>query len=151
MMQMTLEALRDSGKLPDMTYEIIIELVNRKKEEEIWKKRELRAGSAFIVVFSALIIYLCFFQLNRYQSLRRLDLFFNDPVIWLTGAVSLVIAIFFLRAHSKREDAEDDFDDLRKEVIDRGNELWPREPDDRGRYETMHYLLKDKAINLFYK
>ncbi|GGL46939.1 DUF2663 family protein [Sporolactobacillus putidus] len=148
---MTLEKLRDIGTLPGMTYEILTELVKRKEKEKIWKKKESLYGLCLILSSSGLILFMFFFQKGRIESLSGLIQFLNNPVSWVLGGASFVAAFVFLRTHRESESAEDDFDELRKEVIDRGEELWPKEPDGSTRYTVMQFLLKKKGINLFYK
>lgn len=148
---MTLEKFREIGSLSGTTYEILIELIERKEKEKIWKKRESLYGLCLILSFSGLILFLLFFQKNRIESLPGLIRFLNDPVFWMLGGACLVIAFIFLRTHHEAESAEDDFDELRKEVIDRGEELWPKEADGSTRYAVIQFLLKKKEINLFYK
>lgn len=148
---MTLEKLRDIGTLPGMTYEILTELVKRKEKEKIWKKKESLYGLCLILSSSGLILFMFFFQKGRIESLSGLIQFLNNPVSWVLGGTSFVAAFVFLRTHRESESAEDDFDELRKEVIDRGEELWPKEPDGSTRYTVIQFLLKKKGINLFYK
>ncbi|RYM05374.1 DUF2663 family protein [Sporolactobacillus sp. THM7-7] len=147
----TLEKFRDSGKLTRIAYDILTELVKRKTEEKIWKRREGAAGTCLIFGSGSLILYFFFYQKKDFDRLGRLNEFFHDPVLLFFGFISLAAAIVFIRFHSKRVEAEDDYDDLRKEVIERENEIWVKEPDEAGRYEVIHFLLKNKDINLFYK
>lgn len=148
---MTLEKLRDTGRLPEMTYMVLAELVKRKNEEKLWKRRESVAGLSLLLSCGGLIVFLFFFQKGRMESLAGFIQLMNDPVCWIFGSVSFAMMLLFIKTHHESESAEDDFDGLRKEVIDRGGELWPKEPDGSMRYETMQFLLKKKEINLFYK
>ncbi|WP_167815170.1 DUF2663 family protein [Sporolactobacillus shoreae] len=148
---MSLDTLREKGALPALAYEILKELEKRKLKENHWKKRRSVTGFFLILTNSAFVLYLLVFEGRSMASLHGLNLMVREPEVLLLGVSGLLILFIYMRTQKEAKDAEDDFDELREEMIDRAWELWPKEPDGSGRYEIMQYLLKEMDINLFYK
>lgn len=148
---LTLETLRDSGKLPRITYEILTELVKKKREQKKRKKAETAAGFFLMFAISAAMASFVIPVDGRSPRSGVLNGFADRPLSVMLLLAAFAAVSVFMRMHAKREEAEEDFEALRKEVIDRAGELWIREPGDEGRYETMKYLLHRQDINLFYK
>ncbi|WP_100488126.1 DUF2663 family protein [Sporolactobacillus pectinivorans] len=148
---MSLDTMKDKGMLPALTFEILQELIKRKEKETFWKKRQSIAGIFLMVSGCIFVLYFFIVRNQRLTTLHGIAQIISEPSSWLIGAAGLLLFFIYIRTYRAAEDAEDDFDELRAEVIDRGWELWPKEHEGNGRYEVMHYLLDEKDINLFYK
>jgi hypothetical protein len=152
---MSLQAFRDNGQIPGITYTILTELIKRKQKKNIWKRREAAASLSLIACCGSLILYVFFFHPESLSSMKGFHTLISRPGVLLILFLSVLFIIVFIFCRGEREDAEDDFDDLRDEVIDRADELWPKEQvdfkGDTARYVIMNYLKKNFDINLFYK
>lgn len=148
---MTLEELRDKDQITNMMYDILVQLIERRELEESYKRRRLQCGVLFIASVAGFILYVCFVKLAHIDQIYHFKQVAADPVIWFFGGMSLVMAMIWIDIKAKYDDADDEYDDLRKEVIDRADELWYHELDGSGKYETLQFLLKEKGINLFHK
>ncbi|WP_010631638.1 DUF2663 family protein [Sporolactobacillus vineae] len=148
---MTLEDYRENETLSEMTYEILRELIARKNQADRLKRK--RTATGIVLIAAVLLPAACFFFFNVRipSSLHDLIQILRLPVIWLAGGSIAAFSYFYLKMQRETTDAEDDFDELRAQVIDRASELWPKEPDGRLRAAVMHELLHEKDINLFYK
>jgi hypothetical protein len=134
------ETFPDLGSsIPPITNEILQELIKRKNREHKWKKRESLAGIWLMISAGAFCIFIFFLQIDKLNTLDGFHRLLNNPIN------------SFVHAHNQAEEAENDYDQLREEMIDRNGELWPREPGGSTRFRVLHYLLKEKGINLFYK
>ncbi|WP_353947882.1 DUF2663 family protein [Sporolactobacillus sp. Y61] len=149
---MSSETFPDLGSsIPPITNEILQELIKRKNREHKWKKRESLAGILLMISAGAFCIFIFFLQIDKLNTLDGFHRLLNNPINWLFAAGVTLTAISFVHAHNQAEEAENDYDQLREEMIDRNGELWPREPGGSTRFRVLHYLLKEKGINLFYK
>ncbi|MBM7645325.1 formate-dependent nitrite reductase membrane component NrfD [Scopulibacillus daqui] len=146
-----LKELRDSGQIPDITYRILLKLIERKEEEAKFKKRRSMVGLAAIVVYSALIYYLFFYKLESMQAYSDFSSIISDPFLWLLGIAAFIMTIAWHIARKNYDDADEDYDELRKEIIDRNHELWYEQMDWKGKSEVLEFLDKEKDINLYHK
>lgn len=147
----SLEKYRNNEALPEITREILSELVVRKKQAARLKKKRNTAG--YLVIAAGILLAAGFFLLNGQTpaSFHQFSLMLRQPAVWLFAAIMMILIISYMKTQRDTTDAEDDFDELRKQVIDRASELWPKEPDGHTRTEVMRALLSEYDINLFYK
>lgn len=148
---MALDKLLEDSETPAGTRDILYELIQRKEMQKKWQRRASIAGTLLILAGSGLCLDLFFFQNERAASLEGLVGLLRDPLNWFFSGCVVVLTIIFMHVRHQADDAEDDFDQLREEMIERGEELWPKEYASSGKYRIMKYLLKEKNINLFYK
>ncbi|WKB37114.1 DUF2663 family protein [Terrilactibacillus sp. S3-3] len=151
MVHLTLEELRDNDQITNMMYDILVQLIERRELEKSCKRRRMQCGLLFIASVAGFVLYVCFVKLPHIAQVYHFKQIAADPVIWFFGGMSIVMAIIWIDIKAKYDEADDDYDDLRKEVIDRADELWYQELNRSRRYETLQFLLKEKGINLFYK
>ncbi|MCO7176622.1 DUF2663 family protein [Sporolactobacillus kofuensis] len=152
---MSLKGFRDQGLIPGRTYTILLELIKRKEKKNKWKQKESVVGLGLMVSSGILITYLFFFHSENLGSIHGFHALIGRPELWLMLFCCLFFMILFTYCHGERVDAEDDFDDLREECIDREEHLWPKEQanayGDSPRYVILTTVKKDYDINLFYK
>ncbi|MCO7126743.1 YpbF family protein [Sporolactobacillus shoreicorticis] len=152
---MSLQEYRDKGRISGITFTILMELIKRKKEKDKWKRREAVLGLCLTLFASIGIISIFFIYPGTLNSMHHLHTMISRPSSWAFLILCGTFLFFFTYCHGEREDAEDDYDELREEVIDREKELWLKDqPDQFGdtvRYGILRYLKKEFDINLFYK
>ncbi|MCL1631853.1 YpbF family protein [Sporolactobacillus sp. CPB3-1] len=152
---MLLQNYRDDGIISGTALIILSELLERKKKREKWRKREALSASGLIFFTGTTLIYIFFLHTESLGSMHQLRSLIGSPVVWMLLSLSMAGLLFFSYCHNEREDAEDDYDELREEIIERSDELWPAEqPDANGdtkHYRILHQLKKEFDINLFYK
>jgi hypothetical protein len=152
---MLLQEYRDQGRISGITFTILSELIKRKKEKDKWKSRESISGLVLTICVGIMIIYVFFFHPGMLSSMHDLKALIGRPFSWAYVALCVALILLFTYCHGEREDAEDDYDELRDEIIERTDELWINdEPDTNGDTDRFHILslLKKKFdINLFYK
>lgn len=147
------EPKRFENLVPEVTGKVLHELVKRKKEEKRWKRAVGRTGMLLIALFAGLFLY---FILEKQSIMDRFSFtaflsVFSDPYLCLFG-MGLFLGFVRLQYVSKKyEDADDDFEELRCEIIDRGEELWSEPEEWRNRYHIFSLLEKEHDINLFHK
>lgn len=149
--QVSLDKYRNDEALPEITREILSELVIRKKQAVRLKKKRNTAG--YLTIVSGILLACGFFILNGQApaSFHQFSLLLRRPEVWFIAGILMILIISYLKKQRDTTDAEDDFDELREQVIDRTSELWPKEPDGHTRTEVMRALLSEYDINLFYK
>ncbi|MFC7391533.1 DUF2663 family protein [Scopulibacillus cellulosilyticus] len=146
-----LKELRDNGQIPDITYHILVKLIERKEKEAKYKKRLSIFGLASMIVYGALIYYLFFYKLETTQNFYEFTYVLGDPFLWFLGGAAFIMTIAWNSARKNYDDADEDYDELRKEVIDRNYELWYEQIDWKGKSEVLEFLDKEKDINLYHK
>ncbi|SFF95025.1 DUF2663 family protein [Sporolactobacillus nakayamae] len=152
---MSLQEYRDKGQISGITFTILSELIKRKKEKDKWNGRETAAGLALIICVGIIVSYVFFSHPGMLGSMHDLKALIGRPLSLAYVALCVALILLFTYCHGEREDAEDDYDELREEIIERTDELWMNdEPDTNGDTDRFHILslLKKKFdINLFYK
>ncbi|MFT8312436.1 MAG: DUF2663 family protein, partial [Sporolactobacillus sp.] len=149
---MSLQEYHDNGRISGITLTILTELIKRKKEKDKWKHREAIFGLCLTLFAGIGIGYTFFIHPGMLESMRDLRMLISRPASWIFLMICAVFLLFFTYCHGEREDAEDDYDDLREEIIDRTEELWMNDqPDQLGntaRYGILRHLKKEFDINL---
>lgn len=148
---MSLERYRNDETLPEVTYEILRELVERKGQADRMKKKRVHAGIRIIAAGILLIVYFLIFSSQIPTSLHDLSHMLRQPFAWILTGIVMILMFGYMKTQRETADAEDDFDELREQVIDRALELWPKEQDGHLRAEVMRELFDERDINLFYK
>jgi Protein of unknown function (DUF2663). len=148
---MSLESFRNDETLPEVTCEILRELLVRKSQAERMKKKSFHAGLRIIAAGLLVIAFFLAFSSRIPTSLHDLSQALRQPIVWLLTGIVMILLFSYMKTQRETTEAEDDFDELREQVIDRALELWPKEQDGHVQAEVMHELLDEKGINLFYK
>lgn len=140
--------------MPEVTEKVLKELIKRKDEEKRWKSAVSKAGLILIILFAFLMFY--FFSakqglMDRFSFTAFHAAVFSDPILWLFG-LGLLFGFFRLQHVSKKyEEADDDFEELRCELIERSEELWSEPEEWRNRHHIFTLLEEEYGINLFHK
>ncbi|WP_226657361.1 DUF2663 family protein [Guptibacillus hwajinpoensis] len=146
-----MDALKE-WKLPQqskVTIVLLQELVERKNSEKQYKAKSQTYGYllAFILVTMGGLVW---YELENSTSFFISELSIRSLPIMLV--ISSVITYFQLRKFSKKsKKAEDEFESLRLEIIDRSDELFKDQHQWESRHDVFNYLKEAYDINLYYK
>lgn len=140
-----------SGTVSEVTLKLLDTLIERKGEEQHWKRAKVRLGIFQIVFMAAAVFYLFISESAVQFSLEMLMTAFQDAVVLFLFLVFISSFILMIHFYKKHEEAEDDYENLRTEIIERCEELWS-EPDEwNSRHHVFAYLEREHDINLYYK
>lgn len=139
--------------MPAVTAKVLQELMDRKDEVTRWKNAAAKATLFLFVLLAVFLFYVFVIKqglLSRFSpGMFRETL--SDPFIWLL-AIGLIACFFRLRhVTAKYEEADDDYEALRCELIERSTELWPKLDQWEGRDRYFAYLENEYDINLYFK
>ncbi|MFD2617670.1 DUF2663 family protein [Terrilactibacillus laevilacticus] len=151
MEEIKIKVLRDEGVIPETTYRLLCKLIKLKEDESKQKKRRLWVSTTLVSLYAFFIFYLFFIKLSGLTVLDPMRSVSTDPLILCFGLLCIFIHFVWVSARNKYEEAKEDFDDLRKEMIDRYEELWFKQIDQSGKDETLRFLNDEKDINLYHK
>lgn len=145
------DALKE-WKLPQqskVTIVLLQDLVERKNSEKQNKAKSQTYGYflAFILLAMGGLVW---YELDHSTSFFISELSMRSLPIMLI--ISGVITYFQLRKYSKKsKKAEDEFESLRLEIIDRSDELFKDQQQWESRHDVFDYLKETYDINLYYK
>ncbi|GEB77104.1 DUF2663 family protein [Sporolactobacillus inulinus] len=152
---MSLKEYRDNGQISGVLFTILTEMIKRKKVKERWARREAAAGISLMLCAGIVIVSTFLLNARAIRSIHDFYMRITQPFSVSFLLLSLLFLLVFSYTHSEREDADDDYDDLKDEIIERTDELWPSEEvdvqSDTIRFNVLTYLKKEFDINLFYK
>ncbi|WP_085523517.1 DUF2663 family protein [Tuberibacillus sp. Marseille-P3662] len=139
------------GELSGYTYDLLVKLKENKDKEQQLKHVRNIFGFVMLAIYFLALYYIYHHLLGSYTNLQQLtDLFANTfVVIGLFGIAVGSVAWKIL--NDKHDDADDDYNTLRAEMIDRSEELWGSELQGDHRTKVCRKLQKDYDINLFHK
>ncbi|KMM38121.1 DUF2663 family protein [Guptibacillus hwajinpoensis] len=135
----------------NVTIVLLQELVERKNDEKHFKAKSLFYG--YVLTFLILIIGAIFL----YELERSTALFVRSvsptTTPFLSVTILMSIAAFYqLRKFNKKcKKAEDEFESLRLEVLDRSDELFEGQIQWENRDDVFKYMKETHDVNLYYK
>ncbi|TSB46877.1 DUF2663 family protein [Alkalicoccobacillus porphyridii] len=126
---------------------IIYELIDRKKN--VTKLERLRNWTS--VALLLLLAALLFLGLDSAQvGILGLPFQLTTYGIYIVVGV-VIILIRLLHLQKKAEKADNDFEELRGELIERAEELWKQDEGWQKRKLVFQHVLTDYGINLYYR
>ncbi|MED3646752.1 YpbF family protein [Halalkalibacterium halodurans] len=138
------------NRVTDVTYVMIEELIVRKEK---WDKleKQLRFWSVLGLAFLLLgIIHVIVLTTSTHTT--YLLQFISGNQTFLFVLLGVALSFFQMQfVHKKAEKAETEYEELRKELVERSVELWDTEPLWQKRNETFQHLKDTFDINLYYK
>lgn len=140
--------------MDEVTMKVLNELIDRKQEEKRWKSSITRTAFFLLVMFSALLAYFFLFKQghNVTDTLFGFrEKLFSDPafVVLSLGLLAGLVRLQFVS--KEHEEADDDFEDLRCEFIERCEDFFSDQEQWRSRHLVFDYFQKEYDINLFHK
>jgi len=137
--------------LSPTTQKVLYRLRDWKKRREWWKKAKFIFDILSLVLMLS-IIWKVSHQLEQAQNISQFySVLFSRGV---QNAVVILIPtlIVWKFVNMKYKEYDDDYEVLRKEIIDRADELWFHFPEDwSNRQDALKYIDKEFGVNLFYK
>ncbi|MGV3488948.1 MAG: DUF2663 family protein [Tuberibacillus sp.] len=139
------------NELSPVTLKVINRLKDWKKRRELWKKIKFIFDILALVLMFA-IIWKVNAELGRAENLSQFYSVLFSRGVENALVILIPTLIVWKFAHMKYREVDDDYEVLRKEVIDRADELWFHFPEDwSNRQEALKYIDKEFGVNLFYK
>lgn len=137
--------------VPEATIPILRELVDRKRTQDKKQKSLFRWGIALVIIFLIVLVYIIIKSqavLNGEQSVREL---LQSPLVWGSVGLQVVTYLSFLMAKKSYENAEEEFEELRAELIDRSTDLWADRKQWEKRHHVFEFMKSEYDINLYYE
>lgn len=144
-----LHKFREQNLINEVTFVLLKKIIELKKEENQWKTYR-----NFYGYFMVIIIYPgTLFILLKSNTLAQIFFHFVDyltnPTVWAVLLVLYASHHIWFWFNNKLDGCEDDVDELRKEIIDRAEELWGNHFEWDNRHQVFHYLKKVHDVDLY--
>ncbi len=132
---------------------VVLQTLIEKKEQKDQYDRQMKWWAFYSSLMGCLaLIYLYGFNLTHAESVRAaLFSLAGDRMIWFIGIYFLVAGVQWKRLKKKCAKADDEYESIRKEIIERGDDLWPRPEMWKNRYQVLEYVKSEYNINLYHK
>jgi succinate dehydrogenase hydrophobic anchor subunit len=139
--------------VPEVARKAVNELIERKREEARCKSAVVKTGLFLVMVFAVFLFYILSAKQELFSQFS-FDAFrgaFSDPFIWLLF-LGLIVGFFRLQYVTKEyEEADEDYEALRTELIERSEELWSEPVEWQNRHRVFAFLEEEYDINLYHK
>ncbi|WP_160112356.1 DUF2663 family protein [Salicibibacter kimchii] len=128
---------------------LIRELIERKKEE---KKRERSVTfAAWIATAAFALMLLLLFSMEESNVGPAIMPFFRSDYGLTLVALCTGASAFLIIEKKKRDKAEKEYTELRKEVVDRYEEIWNTEQLRAYSYPLFEWLEREHDVNLYHQ
>jgi hypothetical protein len=135
-----------------LTSVVLAQLVEKKAEKDRWKKGLNQWGFSMIFVVVATFFYLYLFKIKNASSLSNpLTLLFVDEMVWICVVFLIFSSFHLIWMRKKCKKAEDEFEAIRLDFIDRNEEWWSDEAQWEKRHIVMEFMKKEYNINIYHK
>ncbi|WEG11405.1 DUF2663 family protein [Pullulanibacillus sp. KACC 23026] len=146
-----LDDMFNKGELSEVTHGVLKKLVKKRKKERYWRNLQF-INVMMLCCLYLIVLFTLFPFLKVYQNS------FNGFMKWAFIYWHFLMVFFIIACHfalkivtDKYNEMDGKYERLRKEIIDRENELWNRHVEDaRSRFQVLT-LFDDKDVNLFHK
>jgi Protein of unknown function (DUF2663) len=136
----------------ELTSIVLGQLVEKKAEKDRWKKAINQWGLSMIFVVIATIVYLYFYKLPFAKPYENpLTLLFLDEMVWICTVFLIFSSFHMIWMKKKYKKADDDFEAIRTDFIDRNEEWWGDEEQWHQRHMVFEFMKKEYNINIFHK
>jgi hypothetical protein len=136
----------------DLTSIVLGQLVEKKAEKDRWKKAINQWGLSMIFVVIATFVYLYFYKISTAATYDNpLLLLFGDEMVWICMAYLILSSFHMIWMKKKYKKADDDFEAIRSDFIDRNEEWWSDEEQWNMRHVVFEFMKKEYNINIFHK
>lgn len=137
----------------EVALKVVNELIERKREEARCKSVVVKTGLFLVMMFAVFLFYILTSkqELLSQFSFDAFRIAFSDPFVWLL-LLGLIIGFFrFQHVTKEYEEADDDYEELRTELIERSEELWSEPVEWKNRHRVFAFLEEEYDINLYHK
>ncbi len=146
-----LDQLKEEGQLSEVSYGVLKRLAKKRKKERFWFKirnfNSLILGSLYLVVLISLG-----------PSLKGQSNYYHVFANWLIIYWHFLVVACLVIGHlaltitsSKYDEADKKYDRVRKEVVDRTEDIWNQHISDRLIRPTVLQWFDKEDVNLFHK
>lgn len=139
--------------IPEVTRVSLNALIERKQDKNRYKLAGIKAALFLIVMFAALMLYTTITKqalLNHFNQ-QAFQALVSDPLILLLAAC-LLFGFMQIQYYGKKyQEADDDYEALRYDLIERSEESWPDPVQWRNRHVVFAFMEETYDINLYHK
>ncbi|WNB93692.1 DUF2663 family protein [Bacillus sp. NEB1478] len=136
----------------ELTSIVLGQLVEKKAEKERWKKALNQWGASMIFVVIATFVYLYYFRVRTASSyVNPVTLLFGDEMVWICTIFLIYSGFQMIWMKKKYKKADDDYEAIRTDFIDRNEEWWSDEKQWDKRHIVFEFMKKQYNINIFHK
>ncbi|MBD7964673.1 DUF2663 family protein [Fictibacillus norfolkensis] len=136
----------------ELTSIVLAQLVDKKAEKDKWKKAINQWGISMIFVVLATFVYLYYYKLPTASRFSNpLTLLFSDEMVWICTGFTIFASFYMIWMKKKYKKADDDFEAIRKDFIDRNEEWWSDEEQWNQRHVVFEFMKQEYNINILHK
>jgi len=127
-------------------------LVEKKRKQDTFKKREWRWRISCCITLGIFLIYIYFFIFRHAPSYSDGISYFFDRSIhfWIVMFIGVQIGMIKYLLY-KKDKAEKEYHDLRKEMVKRSDDYWSKPVDWKQRHQVFDLMKKEFDINLYHE
>ncbi|KMJ59787.1 hypothetical protein AB685_02680 [Bacillus sp. LL01] len=127
-------------------------LVNKKRKQDTFKKREWRWRLSCCVTVGLFLAYIYFFIFQNSPSYSVSISYFFDRTLhfWIVMFIAFQLGMIKYLLY-KKDKAEKEYHDLRKEVVKRSDDYWSEASDWKQRHLVFDMMKKEFDINLYHE
>ena len=142
----------DSNKdLSYVTSKVVDRVIEWKERRELWKKRKF-VFDVFALILMFYFIIKVYFLFTAANDLNQFYSVLLSPNVRKAIIILIPTLIIWKFCNDKYREYDIDYETLRKEAIDRADELWFHFPEDwSNRQDKLKEIDKAFKVNLFYK
>jgi cobalamin biosynthesis protein CobD/CbiB len=135
-----------------LTSVVLAQLVEKKAEKDKWKKALNQWGLSMLFVVVATFVYLYYFKVRTASYMANpLTLLFDDEMVWVCIVYLILSSFQMIWMKKKYKKADDDYEAIRKDFIDRNEEWWSDEEQWEMRHVVFEFMKKEYNINIYHK
>ncbi|TYS68364.1 DUF2663 family protein [Sutcliffiella horikoshii] len=127
-------------------------LVDKKRKQDTFKKREWRWRISCCITLGLFLTYIYFFIFKQFSSSSASISYFFDRSIhfWIVMFITYQIGMIKYLLY-KKDKAEKEYHDLRKEMVKRSDDYWSKPADWKQRHHVFDLMKKEFDINLYHE
>jgi uncharacterized membrane protein YhdT len=145
-----LDNMKNNGELSEVCHGVLRRLAKKRKKERFW-----HLFRSITVILLSLCYLILLFTLDPYLENHKA---FNGFVSWFIIAWHSTLLFLIITLHvvlkvvsDRFNEVDGKYDRLRKEIIDREEEIWNRALIDRLSRPKVLALFDEKNVNLYHK
>lgn len=142
-------AVHKEAYMTPIAERIVRELIERKKEEQKRERLVIVAGWITTAMFALMLFFL--FSMTESNIGSEMVQFFRSGYGFLFVALCAGASVFLIIEKKKRDEAEQEYTELRNEVVDRYEEIWNTEQLREYSYTLFEWLEREHGVNLYHR
>lgn len=127
-------------------------LVNKKRKQDTFKKREWRWRMFCCVTVGFFLAYVYFYIFHQSPSYSASISYFFDRSVhfWMVMFIAFQLGMIKYLLY-KKDKAEKEYHELRKEMVKRSDDYWSKPTDWKQRHHVFDMMKKEFDINLYHE